>query len=156
MFVLTTKFDKRKITLALAVIAIVAVAIIIISLFSGGDAAESVSMDAVVKSNEQRVTYLNSLGWEVEEDPLEEQTVIIPQEFGDVYAEYCRLQTEQGFDLSKYAGLEATRYTYKVLNYPSGEDVVADMIVYRNKVIAGDVQSTALDGFMAGLMPAAK
>jgi len=29
--------------------------------------------------------------------------------------------------------------------------VVADIIVYRNKVIAGDVQSTALNGFMHGL-----
>jgi hypothetical protein len=29
--------------------------------------------------------------------------------------------------------------------------VVADIIVYRNRIIAGDVQSAALDGFMTGL-----
>ena len=29
--------------------------------------------------------------------------------------------------------------------------VVADIIVYRNRVIAGDIQSNALDGFMVGL-----
>lgn len=150
MFVLTTKFDKRKIYIALAVIAVIVVAIVIFSL-PQKTAEESLSLDATVKSNEHRVTYLNSLGWDVEDEPLEKQTVIIPQEFGDVYSDYNQIQVNQGFDLSKYAGLEATRYTYKVLNHPSGDDVVADIIVYRNQVIAGDIQSTALDGFMTGL-----
>ena len=43
------------------------------------------------------------------------------------------------------------RYTYKILNYPGEADVVADIIVFRNQVIAGDVQSVALYGFMHGL-----
>jgi len=47
--------------------------------------------------------------------------------------------------------MEAVRYTYKVLNYPNAENVVADIIVFRNEVIAADVQSTSLDGFMHGL-----
>ena len=44
------------------------------------------------------------------------------------------------------------RYTYQITNYPNSSDqVVADIVVYRNRIIAGDVQSTALDGFMHGL-----
>ena len=33
----------------------------------------------------------------------------------------------------------------------AGEDVVADIIVYRGRVIAGDIQSITLDGFMSTL-----
>jgi hypothetical protein len=39
-----------------------------------------------------------------------------------------------------------------VLNYPDYDDtVVADIIVYNNMVIGGDIQATAMDGFMSGL-----
>ena len=45
------------------------------------------------------------------------------------------------------------------MNYPgagSDDPIVADLVVYRNEVIAGDVQSTRLDGFMHGLAFPAK
>ena len=42
-------------------------------------------------------------------------------------------------------------YLYKVLNHPKETEVFADIIVYRGRVIAGDIQSAALDGFMNGL-----
>ena len=47
--------------------------------------------------------------------------------------------------------MEAVRYTYRILNYPENESVVADIIVFRNEIIAGDIQNNSLDGFMAGL-----
>lgn len=152
MFVFTAKLNKRKLILALLII-LVLVAIIVIATASGdsGDSSAA-SLSAVVKNNEQRVAYLQSFGWEVAEDPLEEQSIVIPKTFDDVYAGYNEIQLSQGFDLSEYGGLEAVRYTYSVLNYPTGDDtIVADIIVYRNQVIAGNVQSTALDGFMSGL-----
>ncbi len=109
-------------------------------------------MTSVVKTNKERVEFLTSLGWEVSKEPIEEQVITIPKEFDDVYTQYNDIQKKQGFDLSEYSGLEATRYTYEVKNYPdTNEKVVADIIVYRNKIIAGDIQSTAMDGFMAGL-----
>ncbi len=159
MFIFTAKFNRKKaiaIVLALAVLLIV---IILIAANTGNnsnnsvnDANDAAALSAVVKNNEQRVNYLNALGWEVEKEAIEEQEVVIPREFNDVYTNYNALQKAQGFDLSEYGGLEAMRYTYKVLNYPDATGtVVADIIVYRNEVIAGDVQSTALDGFMVGL-----
>lgn len=154
MFILTAKFSKRKAVVAVLILAVILIAVILIAGKAGrkSNARETAALSAVVKNNEQRVKYLNSLGWEVEEEPIEEQKVIIPREFNDIYERYNDLQKMQGFDLSKYGGLEATRYTYKVLNFPDAKGmVVADIIVYRNRVIAGDIQSNALDGFMVGL-----
>lgn len=152
MLFLTAKLDKRKVVGgALILVALVAAAILIFG--GGGDEAEpAAKLSAVVKNNEQRVSYLKSLGWQVEKEPVEEQSVTIPKDFSDVYEEYNALQRSQGFDLKKYSGLEATRYTYEVTNHPDASGrVVADMIVYRGEVIAADIQSLAADGFMEGI-----
>lgn len=156
MFIFTTKFSKRKAIVAVLILAAVLIAVILIAGAIGRSNAsktkEAASLSAVVKNNDQRVNYLNSLGWEVDKSPLEEQKVIIPREFSDVYKKYNDIQKSQGFDLQRYGGIEAQRYTYRVHNYPGASgNVVADLIVYRNEIIAGDVQSNAFDGFMVGL-----
>ena len=59
---------------------------------------------------------------------------------------------KQGFDLSTYAGETCTAYTYRVTNYEGSTDtVLAQLFVYRNRVIGGDIHATAMDGFMHGL-----
>jgi len=147
MFFLTTKVTKKRLAAVVLGIAVIICAIII--LFSGGD---DTAAAAKVRDNNDRVEYLESLGWQVDSQPIEEQEVIIPKDFSDVYSMYNELQKSQGFDLSEYSGVEAMRYTYRVLNHPTGDDtVVADMIVYKDRVIAGDVQSVAKEGFMEGL-----
>ena len=153
MFVITAKLNKKKIVAAILIIVVLAAVVTIcMTGRSGSKEAGSDSLGATVKNNEQRVAYLESFGWVVSEDPIEEQTITIPRSFDDVYSEYNELQLQQGFDLSKYQGLEAVRYTYEVTNHPQTTDtVVADIIVYRNQVIAGDIQCISSDGFMAGL-----
>lgn len=142
------KKDKKRVIIAILLTAVIVCAIFLLKDNGSGDGSPS----AVVKSNDDRIAYLESYGWEVAEEPIEEVTIVIPQNFDDIFQGYNDIQLEQGFDLSKYAGLEAVRYTYSVTNYPTGEtNIVADIIVYRNEVIAGDIQSTALDGFMHGL-----
>ena len=43
-------------------------------------------------------------------------------------------------------------YTYRVTNYAGTSDtVLAQLFVYRNRVIGGDIHATAMDGFMHGL-----
>jgi hypothetical protein len=43
-------------------------------------------------------------------------------------------------------------YTYAVTNYPdASQTVLADLYIYKNRVIGGDVHSTNLDGFMIGI-----
>ena len=77
---------------------------------------------------------------------------MIPKKFTNVYENYIALQERQGFDLAACGGLDATRYTYKVTNYPDCTDpVVADLIVCNSRIVAGDVQSTTLGGFMQEL-----
>ena len=77
---------------------------------------------------------------------------MIPEEFDDRYTNYLALQSEQGFDLSKYQGKRVKRYTYEITNYPSGETgVQVSLLIYRNTVIGGEVFTTSLDGFMHGL-----
>ena len=156
MFIFTTKFNKKKAVIAVLILAAVLIAVIMIAGAVGRSsmtkAKETASLTAVVKNNDQRVNYLNSLGWEVDKNPIEEQKVVIPREFSDVYKNYNEIQQSQGFDLTRYGGIEAQRFTYKVLNYPGATgNVVADIIVYKNQIIAGDVQSNAFDGFMVGL-----
>ena len=51
-----------------------------------------------------------------------------------------------------YAGETCTAYTYRVMNYEGSTDtVLAQLFVYRNRVIGGDIHATAMDGFMHGL-----
>jgi hypothetical protein len=151
MFMYTAKFNRKKAVAAVLILAAVLCFIIILAgRLSGGGKASALS--AVVRNNKQRVEYLESLGWKVDEAAVDEQRVKIPVTFSDVYIRYNALQLAQGFDLTRYGGLEATRYTYKVKNHPSSDDdIVADIIIYKDKVIAGDVQSCTPDGFMNGL-----
>lgn len=151
MFIITAKFDRKKL-IAIALAAVVLAALALLLLLPAPGAKSAAGFDAVVKTNDQRVAFLESLGWKVLPEPVEERTVTIPKDFSRVYDKYNDLQKEQGFDLKKYAGLEATRYTYEITNHPSASGrVVADIIVYRGRVVAGDVQCVSAEGFMAGL-----
>ena len=105
-----------------------------------------------MKSNQDRIDYLSSYGWEVVEEPIATQELLIPKEMDESYDEYLALQGEQGFDLTKYAGKRVKRYTYEVTNYPTGEaGVQANLLLYKNTVIGGEVLSPQLDGFLHGL-----
>lgn len=160
MFVFTAKFNKRKAVAIVLVLAVILAAIVLIAGFvKNGDSAPDTAdghtvadLSRSVRSPEDIVTYLNALGWLVAEEPLEQQEIVIPREFTGVYADYAQLQTEQGFTLEDYYGMEAIRYTYQVLNYPAGEgNVVADVVVCGGEIIAGDIQCIASNGFMHGL-----
>lgn len=102
------------------------------------------------QSNEQRIAFLASFGWQAEEEPEEIADVLIPNTFDDVYERYNALQKEQGCDLKRYAGRRCKRYSYAVKNYPDEEHVRANLLVYDGRIIGGDICSLRLDGFMHG------
>lgn len=105
-----------------------------------------------VKSNEDRVAFLSQFGWEVESTPIEEAKVTIPSEFDKVFVGYNELQKQQGLDLTKYKNKEVMRYTYKITNYPDYEGTVyANILIYRGKVIGGDVCTADVNGFVLTL-----
>ncbi len=150
MFVFTLKWN-RKIALLIVIAAAVLLCALILAIGAGSGSVGR-SDSPVVKTNEDRVKFLESLGWEVDPMPVSEKIVVIPKEFSDVYNNYNRLQLDQGYDLSQYRGMEATIYTYTVTNYTGySGNVVADLYVLNNEVIGGDIHSLAIDGFMHGL-----
>lgn len=120
-----------------------------------GEAVESGSVVKIEKTpgktNDQRVAFLESFGWEIEQEEAEIVEVLIPKEFDEVITKYNEIQKDQGCDLSKYAGKRCKRYTYVINNYPEMPDNIrANLIVYNGKIIGGDVCSITLDGFMQG------
>lgn len=116
---------------------------------SGG--VKLLSAEAVATS-EDRAEFLLECGWEVDVATEEEQTIHIPERFTAVYQSYNDLQLQQGYDLMDYAGQDCTLYSYIVLNYPDpSQTVLANLYVYKNHVIGGDIHSTNLNGFMIGL-----
>ena len=104
-----------------------------------------------IKTNDDRIAFLGQFGWKVAENPVEELEVTIPEKFDKVFTGYNEIQKRQGLDLSKYKGKNVMRYTYEITNY-EGESgkVYANVIVYRNKVIGGDVCSANVGGFIHG------
>ena len=104
-----------------------------------------------IKDNDDRVEFLSQFGWEVKDEPLETVEVVIPTEFDSVFAGYNEIQKTQGLDLGKYKKKTVTRYTYEVTNYPNYQGAVhANVIVYRNRVIGGDICTADADGFIHG------
>jgi hypothetical protein len=102
-----------------------------------------------IRNNDDRVSFLKQFGWEVEEGPEEEVKLRIPSDFDKVMNSYNELQKQGGLDLSKYRGKEVTRYTYKVTNYPGYDGtVLANVIIYKNRVVGGDVCSSDVSGFI--------
>ena len=104
-----------------------------------------------VKGSADAVNFLAQFGWTVDGGNPESAQVTIPAEFDKVFAAYNEIQRAQGLDLSKYKKKELTRYTFEVTNYEGYEGkVLANVLVYRNKVVGGDICSADVSGFVHG------
>lgn len=137
-------FTKKKALLWVLIAA--AVCILLIVLRWAGARAPDASTAA------GREKFLNSLGWEIDIATEEYRTVLIPEKFTGVLESYAKMQHEQGYELEKYCGKSCGQYTYVVTNYPGCEDtVLVTLYVCGKTVVAGDIHTTALDGFMHGL-----
>lgn len=104
-----------------------------------------------IKTEEDRAGFLSQFGWAVSGAPIEIAEVKIPSEFDKIFTGYNEIQKRQGLDLSKYKGKSVTRYTYELSNYQGEEGkVYANLLIYRNKVIGGDICSADPSGFIHG------
>lgn len=111
---------------------------------------EKISYDKI-KTEQDRVGFLSQFGWSVGSEPVEVAEITIPSEFDKIFMGYNEIQKRQGLDLSKYKNKTVTRYTYEVTNYEGAEGkVYANILVYRNKVIGGDICSADASGFIHG------
>ena len=104
-----------------------------------------------VKSAADAVNFLSQFGWTVDGGKPESAKVTIPAEFDKVFAAYNEIQKSQGLDLSKYKKKDLTRYTFEVTNYKGYDGkVLANVLVYRGKVVGGDICSADVSGFVHG------
>ena len=121
------------------------------------DASASATENAVsysydkIKSTDDVERFLEQFGWKVDDEPEEKVEVKIPEEFDKIFTAYNEIQKGQGLNLSKYKRKNVTRYTYTVTNYDDYTGrVYANVLVYRNKVIGGDICSADVNGFIHG------
>lgn len=158
MLIVTAKLPRRTLALGGLLAALAVCVGTLLPSFSaalpavGEESSLSIPSPKKIRSNEDRIAYLNAYGWEVSDEPIATEELLIPEEMDESYQEYLTLQSQQGFDLTKYAGKRVKRYTYEITNYPSGEaGVQANLLLYRNTVVGGEVLSPQLNGFLHGL-----
>ena len=147
MFIITAKLHRGRLLAVAAAAVVVCGALVAGHVLTGTGAAVSTAASPKgVKTNEDRVAYLESYGWTVSAEPIS------VEELDETYTQYLELQKSQGFDLAQYCGKRLKRYTYEVTNYPTGETgVQAGLLLYKNTVVGGDVLSAQLGGFIHGL-----
>lgn len=152
MLIFTARVTRTRLIAALAALVLVCGAAITAA--SLNNSSQSIGTAAAaapkkVSTNEDRIAYLESYGWQVVAEPVAVEELLIPDEFDDTYAEYLALQQSQGFDLTRYCGKRVKRFTYEITNYPTGESgVQASLLIYKNQVVGGEVLSARLDGFI--------
>ena len=151
MFIMTTRVDKRKLLIAAA--AVIAAIVLLLALGTGSPSEPTASMTTApsADTNDARVKFLTDLGWDVTASPAEASEVRIPKGEDEVFQRYNELQKSQGYDLQKYAGKKAMRYVYRINNYPDAkEPVYATLLVYKDKIIGGDITDTTPGGRIQG------
>lgn len=102
-------------------------------------------------SSTEAAAWLAAQGWEVDPEPTGQMEVVVPSKFDQLYESYNDIQKAQGFDISRYKGETVTKYTFLVKNYPQEpEGVAANLLVYQGRLIAADLCSLELGGFLKG------
>ena len=149
MFIYSFKLNKARVLSGVAAICLALTLVFLIV----PELPENAGADVLAENQKEMVDYLDSIGYTVAPQALLVESVVIPEVFNDEYTAYNEKQKPAGFDLEKYAGKSARKYTFKVLNYQDPKtEVVANLLIFENQVIGGDISSTELGGFCNGLI----
>ena len=96
--------------------------------------------------------YLAARGYTA--DPASEtvRELTLPREFDDILEDYNRLQLAAGYDLRAGAGRTCLICQYELIDYPGWDGrVIATLYLCRGRVIAGDVHTASIEGFLRAL-----
>ena len=150
MFVITTKVSKTRIA---AIVTLVIAGVVLAAILAAAKNGRTETLkERNGETNEERAAFLSQCGWQVNAEPIQTQSVNIPEEDSEIFRRYNELQQSQGFDLTEYAGKTAMRYVYEVLNYPDADGpVYATIFVLDGKIVGGDVTDTGANGKMRAL-----
>ena len=105
-----------------------------------------------MRSNEDRVEFIEGLGVLVKDEPVTEEKFSAPDSFDRVIGGYNEIQKSQGLDLSKYVGKRITHYVYEAENYDYDGKVYVNLLVYKNRIIGCDISSADGKGFVSPLV----
>ena len=161
MFVCTVKASSIKYFTAILFSAAVLVGIV--ALLPVIDPSGEVAIAAVdykgVDTVEEQLSFLRELGHNPDPNPIYAGEVVIPEVFDSVYETYNQLQKAQGLNLEKYKGKTVQRYTYALTSASDdgeqtdgnvGEVRYATLLIYKNRVIGGDITTTGPNGKVEG------
>ncbi len=99
-------------------------------------------------TNYHRLDFIKSLNISVKEECIETADISVPTVFGEVYTRYNEIQKQAGYDLLPYVGCDLKRYTYQFADEP---DRRVNLLVYKKRIIGGDISDNALNGDMLPL-----
>ena len=90
MFVYSIKSKHIKVALLLIFVIVTVISLFILS----QDSQETGKNGMIIKASthEERMAFLSQYGWEIDEEPVSVQEVIIPSEFDDTYTAYNEIQ----------------------------------------------------------------
>ena len=155
MIIVTAKLPRRKLAFGVGLAALLCCSALVFNL--GRSLTLPASADLYpdpsgIKSAEDRIEYVEEWGWEVLPEPVASEELLIPDVLDESYDEYLALQESQGFDISACSGKRVQRYAYEITNYPAGKTGIhANILIYHNTVIGGEVLDPKLNGFLHGL-----
>ncbi len=110
------------------------------------------SSDIPGETNQQRIEYIESFGWNTGLTHCGLEEVRIPVNFDELYEEYNDLQKKQGFDLRRYRAHSVKKYTYEITR--SDDDPVplyANILVENGVIIGADITSAEAEGMITVL-----
>ena len=150
MFIYSVRASTLRFFGVLAVTVCVLIGIMAIS---GADSVSAMSNSTYrfsdISTKEERVEFLSQFGIRVAADSEKEESFTLPETLDRVMLSYNEIQKAQGLDLSGYCKKKVQRYTYTVENYKdTGLCVYANVIVYRHRVIGGDISASGEGGFV--------
>ena len=139
---------RRMALMSLALGLVIGSALLLAGCFGGDKETEVIT----AATNEERVAYLEALGWQVEPQPIETLDLQLPEKLEGEWDAYAKLQKGQGLPFSEFAGQAVKRYTYTVTNYPDiPQGVQANLYLWGDQIIGGDVIFTGQGGFQTDL-----
>lgn len=152
MFIITKRFTRRKAVGSVLLLGFFLTGLILLT--GACQRGEEETLPPAGETNEERLAYLEGLGWEVDPEPVETLHLQLPEEFQDTeYDAYNALQLSQGFDLRQCVGMSVVRYTYRVNNYPERSDPVQlNLYCCEGHIVAGDVMALGENGFQTTLL----
>jgi hypothetical protein len=151
-------YSVRASTLKFFLVIVLTLSVLFGILFVGGSAGtvlaigEGIDFDGI-KTNEDRVKFIEGFGISVVSQPEETEEFRIPSEFDRIITEYNQIQLKQGLDLTKYKGKTVTRYTYKVMNYDANNgEASVNLIIYKDRIVACDLSKSDEGNFVLPLL----